>query len=471
MTEGAVPGPIAGADDAVTPAPVSPVPVSPDLVSPVPVAPSPADPTGSAAADPTESTPADPVTSSPADFGRVDADGTVYVRTATGEHSVGQMPGESAETALAFFVRRFEALELEVSLLERRIRSGALSPDDAAASIRTVRGTVADAHAVGDLDQLVARLDALLPKVAEQRAVRRAERSRQQEETKAAKEKFVVEAERLAAGNDWRGGVNRFRALLDQWKALPRLDRTTDDELWHRFSSARTTYTRRRKAQFAAQNEQREGARVIKERLAAEAEALADSTDWGPTTGTFRDLMTQWKAAGAAPRGVDETLWKRFRGAQDKFFAAKTETMSAQDDEFRINAEAKERLLAEGEAILPVTDLDRAKAAYRDLLERWAAIGKVPRDSIRPLENRLRAIESAIKDAEDDRWKRNNPEGRARAEETAAKLEAQIAALEAQAAKAEARGDQRAAREAAESAATYREWLAQARKAASDFGG
>jgi hypothetical protein len=394
---------------------------------------------------------------SPASFGRVDPDGTVYVRTAAGERSVGQVPDVTAEEALGFFVRRFEALELEVSLLETRLGSGALSPDDANASIKTVRAAVTDAHAVGDLDGLLARLDKLAPLVAEQRAARKAERAKQTEAARAAKEKFVLEAEKLAAGTDWRGGVNRFRALLDQWKALPRLDRTTDDELWHRFSSARTTYTRRRKAQFAQQAEQRESAREVKERLAAAAEELANSTDWGPTTGAYRDLMTQWKAAGPAPRGI--------------FFAAKQAVFEEQDTEFKANAEAKEALLAEGEQILPVRDLDQAKAAYRDLLERWTAIGKVPRDAIRPLENRLHAIENGIKQAEEDRWKRTNPEARARAEDTAAKLEAQIQALEDKATRAEARGDIKAARDAANSASTYRQWLEQARKAASDFSG
>jgi hypothetical protein len=408
---------------------------------------------------------------SPASFGRVDPDGTVYVRTAAGERSVGQVPDVTAEEALGFFVRRFEALELEVSLLETRLGSGALSPDDANASIKTVRAAVTDAHAVGDLDGLLARLDKLAPLVAEQRAARKAERAKQTEAARAAKEKFVLEAEKLAAGTDWRGGVNRFRALLDQWKALPRLDRTTDDELWHRFSSARTTYTRRRKAQFAQQAEQRESAREVKERLAAAAEELANSTDWGPTTGAYRDLMTQWKAAGPAPRGIDEALWKRFRGAQDTFFAAKQAVFEEQDTEFKANAEAKEALLAEGEQILPVRDLEQAKAAYRDLLERWTAIGKVPRDAIRPLENRLHAIENGIKQAEEDRWKRTNPEARARAEDTAAKLEAQIQALEDKATRAEARGDIKAARDAANSASTYRQWLEQARKAASDFSG
>lgn len=405
----------------------------------------------------------------PASYGRVDADGTVYVRTKDGERAVGQVPDVSAEEALEFFVRRYTALELEVSLLERRVRGGNLSPDDAAASIRTVTETVREANAVGDLDALLTRLQALTPLLDQKRAERKAERARQHDETLAAKERFVAEAERLAQSNDWRGGVNRFRSLLEQWKQLPRLDRATDDALWHRFSSARTTYTRRRKAQFAQQAERRDAARVAKEQIIAEAQQLADSTDWGPTTGAFRDLMTRWKAAGPAPREVEETLWQQFRGIQDRFFAAKQAALSAQDSEFRDNQRAKEALLTEVEKLLPVTDVDAAKAGFRDFLERWSEIGKVPRDAMRPLDNRLRAVENAIREAEAERWRRTNPEARARAEDTAAKLEAQIAALEERAAKAEARGDAKAAREAAESAATYRQWLTQAQQAADEF--
>ncbi|MDN5771349.1 MAG: DUF349 domain-containing protein [Microlunatus sp.] len=407
----------------------------------------------------------------PASFGRVDSDGTVYVRTQAGERAVGQVPDMPAEEALAFYTRRYEALELEVSLLATRIASGALVPDDAAASIKTVRASLADAHAVGDLDGLAARLEALGPQVADQRAARQAERAKASAKAREAKERFVAQAEKLAAGNDWRGGVNRFRELLESWKAQPRLDRTTDDELWHRFSSARTTYTRRRKAQFAQEAEQREEARKVKQKLVVEAEALQKSTDWGPTTSAYRDLMARWKAAGSAPRGVDDELWKRFRGAQDVFFGAKSAAMSEQDSEFKANGEAKQALVVEAEALLPVTDLATARAAYRAVLERWAAIGKVPREMIRPLDNRLRAVESAIKGAEDDQWRRSNPEARARAEDTAAKLEVQIESLEVKAAKAESRGDAKAAREALSSAATYREWLAQARRAASDFSG
>src|SRR5262249_50215511 len=231
------------------------------------------------------------------------------------------------------------------------------------------------------------------PVISQQRQARRAERAERAAAAKDDKEKLVAEAEKLAESNDWRNGANRLRDLLDRWKALPRLDRASDDQLWRRFSSARTTYTRRRKAHFAEQGEKREAARLAKQQLVKEAESLANSREWGPTAGAYRDLMRRWKAAGPAPREVEDELWTRFRAAQDTFFGARDETMAAQDAEFVANAEAKETLLVEAEALVPVTDVEAAKRAIRDLSERWDAIGKVPRDKIRPLEDRMRAVE------------------------------------------------------------------------------
>ncbi|MEA4943102.1 MAG: DUF349 domain-containing protein [Propionicimonas sp.] len=409
-------------------------------------------------------------TAGPADFGRVDPDGTVYVRTADGERSVGQIPDVDPAEALAFYVRRYEALEVEVNLLAARVRSGALSPEEARNSVKAVRTAVTDANAVGDLAALLARLEDLSPVLDEQAELRKAERAKAQEAARAAKEQMVAEAETLAQGTDWRGGVNRFRALLDEWKALPRLDRASDDALWHRFSAARTTYTRRRKAQFAEQAARRDEARQLKEGIIAEARALATSTDWGPTTGAFRDLMARWKAAGPAPREVDDALWAEFRGIQDDFFNARQSVLSEQDAEYKANLEAKEALLAQAEAsIVPVSDLAEAKAAFRTFLEKFNALGRVPREQIRSLDNRVRALETAVRTAEEEEWRRTDPEARARAEDTVAMLETEIAKLTQKVAKAEARGDEAAASKARDSINTYQVWLDQARETLADF--
>ena len=403
------------------------------------------------------------------EWGRVADDGTVYVRTADGERAVGQYPEGTPEEALAFFTRRFEALAFEVQLLEQRVHAGALSPDEAHDSVRKVAAQLVEPNAVGDVVGLSARLDALAPLIVMQRGQRRAEKAKRIEETRDRKGQIVVEAEKIAQGKDWRNGVNRLRDLLEEWKALPRLERKTDDELWHRFSTARTTYTRRRKAHFAELGEKREESRVVKERLLKEAESLSDSTEWGPTSGRYRALMQEWKAAGAAPRDVEDELWQRFRAAQDTFFQARDAANAAQDEEFAANGVLKEQLLVEAEALLPVTDLDSAKRAFRAVADRWDAIGKVPRDQVKPLESRMRRVEQAIRSLEEDQWRRSDPEKSARADDLLGQLERAISGLESDLERARAAGDDRTARRVEGDLASRRQFLEMAQKAASEF--
>jgi hypothetical protein len=404
------------------------------------------------------------------DWGRVAEDGTVYVKTPDGERTVGQYPEGTPEEALKFYTDRFDALAFEVHLLEQRIAAGKLSPEEATATVKSLREQVVGANAVGDLTGLAARLDATAPVIAIHREAKRVEKAQRTAESKVEKDKIVAEAEKLAEGNDWRNGANRLRELLDQWKALPRLDKATDDALWRRFSGARTTYTRRRKAHFAEEHERRDGARVIKERLAAEAEALSTSTEWGPTAGRYRDLMREWKAAGPAPRDVDDELWQRFRGAQDAFFGARDSANAELDKEFAANAEVKEQILAEAEKLVPVTDLEAAKRAFRDLADRWDAAGKVPRERMKDLEARMRKVEQVIRSVEDDQWKRSDPEKSARADDIVSKLEAGIADEQAKLDKARAAGDSSRIKQLEDSLASKQAFLDMARKASEEFG-
>lgn len=405
------------------------------------------------------------------EWGRVDDDGTVYVKTTDGERSVGQYPAGTPEEALHFFSERYAALAFEVELLEQRIKSAKLSPEEAGESVKTVRTQVTEANAVGDLAGLATRLDGLAPVIDAQREARKVEKAKRSAESKEQKEKLVAQAEKIAEGNDWRHGANRLRELLEQWKVLPRIDRASDDALWRRFSTARTAYTRRRKSHFAEQDEKREGARAVKERLAKEAESLAASTEWGPTAGRYRDLMRDWKAAGPAPKDVDDQLWKRFRGAQDSFFGARDAANAAQDAEFAANAEVKDQLIVEAEALLPVTDVAVAKTSFRDIADRWDAAGKVPRDRMKDLEGRIRTVEQAIRSVEDDQWKRSDPEKSARADDMVSKLEAAIAEVETKLQKARTAGNDTRVKELEENLVSRNSFLEMAKRASADYSG
>ncbi|SDL71151.1 DUF349 domain-containing protein [Tessaracoccus oleiagri] len=406
----------------------------------------------------------------PADFGRVDDDGTVYVRVGDTERSVGQIPDSTPEEALAFYVRRYENLAAEVQLLESRVKAQAMSPEEAKQAIRTAKTNVAEANAVGNLPALTERLEALEGELPAQIEARKAARAEANAAAVAAKEAMVQEAETLAAGEDWRGGVDRFRQLLEEWKQLPRVDRATDNELWHRFSSARTTYTRRRKAHFAQLNTQRDEAKAIKEQIIAEAEPLATSTDWGATSGAFRDLMARWKAAGSARRAEDDALWARFRAIQDQFFNARSEAQNAVEGEQGENLTRKNELVAQAESDLQgVTDVEQAKAIHRDFLAKFSEIGHVPRGAMRDMDARVRRLAEKVAALEAEEWRRTDPEARKRAEDTVALFEGQVSKLRDELAAAEEKGDARKVKDAKKSLETYESWLAQARETLAEF--
>ncbi|WP_042404562.1 DUF349 domain-containing protein [Streptacidiphilus carbonis] len=404
-------------------------------------------------------------------WGRVDDEGTVYVRTAEGERVVGSWQAGSPDEALAYFTRKYEGIGVEIGLLERRVRTTDLATKDAMTAIEHLQAQVAEGHAVGDLDALAKRLEALVGEVDKRRDERKAARAKAQEEARAAKEALVGEAEQLAESTQWRDAGDRLRALVDTWKGLPRLDRKSDDELWHRFSHARSTFSKRRKAHFATLDQQRDEARQVKEKLAKEAESLSSSTDWGATAARYRELMTEWKAAGRAQREAEDELWARFRGAQDVFFQARSAVFDERDAGERENLGLKEALVVEAEALLPVRDLKAAKATYRSVAERWEEIGHVPRDARPKLEGRLHAVERAIREAEEAEWQRSNPEARARAEGMTGLLQAAVDKLEQQIAAAQARNDSSRVAKLEKELAGRRELLEQAQKGLQEFGG
>ncbi|KDE97856.1 hypothetical protein Y900_002605 [Mycolicibacterium aromaticivorans JS19b1 = JCM 16368] len=393
-----------------------------------------------------------PPSSDPHRFGRVDDDGTVWLITSDGERNIGSWQAGDTEAAFAHFGRRFEDLATEVTLMETRLASGTGDARKIKAAAASLAETLPTASVLGDLDALAARLTAIRDHAEETAAADRARREQHRAEQTARKEALAAEAEELATSStQWKAAGDRLRAILDEWRTITGLDRKTDDALWKRYSAARETFNRRRGSHFADLDRERAGARQAKEQLCVRAEELAGSTDWSATAAAFRDLLAEWKAAGRAAKDVDDTLWHRFKAAQDTFFAARNAVNAERDSEFQANAAAKEALLAEAEK-LDTSNPDAARSALRTITDKWDAIGKVPRERSADLERRLRAVEKKVRDAADSG--RTDPQAQARAEQFRARVEQ----YERQAEKAEAAGRTKDAEAARASAEQWRQW-------------
>ncbi len=394
---------------------------------------------------------ATPPSSDPHRFGRVDPDGTVWLITGSGERNIGSWQAGDTEAAFAHFGRRFDDLCTEVALMESRLESGTGDARKIKSAAAALAETLPTAHVLGDVDALAARLAAIVEHADQTAAADKAKREEQRAAQTARKEALAVEAEDLAANaTQWKAAGDRLREILEEWRTISGLDRKTDDALWKRYSAAREAFNRRRGSHFADLDRERAGARQAKEALCERAEGLADSTDWGATGAAFRDLLVEWKAAGRAAKDVDDTLWQRFKAAQDTFFSARNAANAERDSEFHANADAKEKLLAEAER-LDTSDLEAARAALRVIGDKWDAIGKVPRERSAELERRLRAVEKKIRDAP---TRGVDPEAQARADQFRARAEQ----YERQAEKAAAAGRDKDAEQARANAEQWRQW-------------
>jgi hypothetical protein len=412
----------------------------------------------------------------PSTFGRVADDGTVYVRTPQGEKAVGSYPGKSAEEALAYFVRKFEALASEVALTAARITSGAMVPQDAYEAVKKLRAQVAELNGVGDLAALAASVEQIEPLIEGHReafeakkAAESAAKAARREQILVEKEKIVAEAESLALSEAWKATGDRLKVLLDEWKAAPRLDKKVDGDFWKRFSASRNKFDKRRRAHFAQLEAVSEKVSTEKEAIVLEAEKLATSTDWVATARRYKALMDQWKAAGRGKKSDDTKQWNRFKAAQDTFFAAKNADLEKREVSMGANLIKREELLPKFEALIPFTDVKVAKNAFRELMNEWSKIGITQRDKRATLDARLAKVEEAIKSAEADLWRKSDPAAKARAADVVKQLADSIANYEKLAAKATAAGDAKKAKDATDSAAARKVWLVEAEKSLAEF--
>jgi hypothetical protein len=396
-------------------------------------------------------------------WGRIADDGTVYVRTPeAGARPIGSWQAGTPEEGLAHFVRRYDDLATEVTLLETRLTLGAASASSTVVAGTKLRASLPTANAVGDLASLDERLCTLLASAQAKREAERAAKTEATAQAARAKTALAEEAEKLAQSTQWKPAGDRLRIIVDEWKQIKGVDRKVETELWKRVSLARAEFGRRRGAHFATLDEQRKEAVAHKEKLVGEAESLAQSTDWAPTANRYKSLMAQWKTAARASKDVDDALWQRFRTAQDTFFSRRTAALEEREAEYKSNQDAKEALLAEAEAIDPTADLAAAQAKLRDVQTRWTATGRGTRDAGADFDRRLEAVAERLRTASEDRWR----EMALSTSPLVIRLRESIAKLEKKIDRAKLAGKAIDVRDLEAQLTTQREWLAQSERPA-----
>lgn len=369
------------------------------------------------------------------EFGRVDEANNVYVKDQGNERVVGQYPNVSADEALAYFTRKYDDLEAQVRTLEQRLAAGITDSKSLKATHDHLTAELVEPKVVGDIQALrnrVVAVSADIEKAAEKASAERAEAI---EQAMVAKEQIAARAEAIVAnlgGINWKKSGAEMTELFENWQKLqkdgPKVPKAKTDPIWKRFSQARAKFETGRKAFYANLDGSFKEAKAVKTALVASAEALI--TKGSDAADAYKKLQNDWKAAGKAGKAED-ALWKQFRAAGDAIFAAKKEKDAEVAQSQKANLEQKLALAKEVEAI-KLDDLEAAKKALAAIQTKWEAIGHVPRDQVRKVEEPLRKIEKKIAEMQADAWRRSDPAAKARSNSLVTQLEQAILDLEAE---------------------------------------
>jgi hypothetical protein len=392
-------------------------------------------------------------------FGRVDEDNNVYVVELNGERKVGQMLGVSAEEAIEYFVRKYEALEGSVKLLEQRVNKKA-DADSISKAAAKLTIDLLEASAVGDLQALRERVLSLAPKIQDLLNSKKEENQEAVVAAIAAREDIAKQAEALASSDlskaIWKDVTAKLAALFEEWQALQksgvRVPKSDADAIWKRFQTSRNKLESAKRTYFAEAGQKAKNAKAAKEGLVKRAEALA--TKGADSVVEYRKLLDEWKATGRTKN--DDALWSSFKAAGDTIYAAKGEQMAQVSASQSEALTTKLALLEEAKAIDPQKDLAKAKQLLKNIQDRWEKAGRVARNDMARTEEKLRAIETAVKNADRDHWKATDPAAKARKDDVTLKLEEAIAKLETEISQTT---DSKKKTELSEALAARKSWL------------
>ena len=216
-----------------------------------------------------------------------------------------------------------------------------------------------------------------------------AQRAEERSANLQAKDALCERAEALASSTDWVRTAEALKQLQAEWKPVGPVSRKHAKIVWTRFRTACDTFFTRRHDDLAHRKQLWSGNLERKLALCAQAEALADSTEWERAAAEIRRLQAEWKTVGPVRKNKSEIVWQRFRTACDRFFERYKHRHQL---DMGARLAEREAVVVETEALLPAEGEEPPGNLAEQLTaawSRWNHLPVMPRELIEPIVTRL----------------------------------------------------------------------------------
>ena len=187
---------------------------------------------------------------------------------------------------------------------------------------------------------------------------------------------------------DWRAAEKILYTARDEWRKYHPVDRSPGRKLDTQFDELTARLHEKLKTQWD-QNA------AAKQTIVNEAKAIqAGGGDPRDGINKVKALQQRWRTIGIVPRRIDQRLWKDFRAACDAVFDQRDIAITEQRQAVESQLVQADQLCEEFQQSFEGASSDTAQASVvNDFNNRFLALGELPRDSARRIEQRFREIE------------------------------------------------------------------------------
>lgn len=200
----------------------------------------------------------------------------------------------------------------------------------------------------------------------------------------------------LADEEDVVSAFRHIQSLQQKWREVGPVAKDVRDEVWNRFREITAEVYKRYQAHFEARKAQEQANEEAKQALvdsveAVDVDSLKTNAQWEEATKAIIAAQEQWKETGSASRKANAELFRRFRQAADRFFAAKGEHFRQLRDGLSENLAKKIAICEQAEELKDSTDWRKTADRLVQLQAEWKKIGAVAKKESDAVWTRFRA--------------------------------------------------------------------------------
>jgi hypothetical protein len=118
--------------------------------------------------------------------------------------------------------------------------------------------------------------------------------------------------------HDWVNTAERFKSLMDQWKASGRGKKTSDTALWNRFKVAQDAFFKSKNADLAKRKVLMTNNFAKREVFVGQIEALLPITDFKVSRRKFNQLIEKYQKIGMTDKKKKSTLDSRIKKIENE---------------------------------------------------------------------------------------------------------------------------------------------------------